>query len=115
MVDGFVSGDYKKFNEIGVKDPEGFAFNSGKQITEGEFNTDDDIDNDSEPDSESEYTKLDYASSAKDEDSGQDTDTENELHNTSNTREFLQLKRKLPNKFENVKILQEEDDFTSED
>lgn len=114
MTEGFIPGDYKNFDEIGVKEPDGFTLNSGKKYIEGGFNTDDDIDNESEPDSESEYAKIDYDSSVKDEDSEHDTDTETEVQK-NNSNIFLQLKRNSPKKIENVKILQEEDDFASED
>ena len=117
MADGFIPGDYKKLNDIGTKDPEGYTYNENyKSLNESDNETEIGQDTDCESESESEYTRYDYASSAKDDDSGIDTDSE-----TNDTRKEKKLTlpfkfdKKQQNKIENIKILQEEDDFTSED
>ncbi len=118
MVDGFVSGEYKNLKDIGLKDPDGFSIDTlGKGINENEFEnkdeTTDHIDSDEEHDSESEYN---YASSSKDEESGTDTDSETEPRKSMNNILPARFNTKKPHKkLTNVKILQEEEDFTSED
>ena len=117
MANGFIPGDYKKLNDIGTKDPEGYTFNENyKNLNESDNETEIGQDHDSESESESEYTKYDYASSAKDDDSGIDTD--NETNDTLKEKKLtysFKFNKKQQNKIENIKILQEENDFTSED
>ena len=118
MVDGFVPGEYKNLKDIGLKDPDGFSIDTlGKGINENEFENEnestDHIDSEEEHDSESEYN---YASSSKDEESGTDTDNETESRKPMSTILPTRFNTKKPQKkLMNVKILQEEEDFISED
>ena len=120
MVDGFVPGEYKNLKNIGLKDPDGFSIDTlGKGINENEFENENEdestvhIDSEEEHDSDSEYN---YASSSKDEESGTDTDNETEPRKIMGNIFPARFNTKKPQKkLTNVKILQEEEDFTSED
>ena len=120
MVDGFVPGEYKNLKDIGLKDPDGFSIDTlGKGINENEFENeheDESIDhNDSDEESETE-SEYNYASSSKDEESETDIDSETEPRKTM--KNILPARfntKKHQKKLTNVKILQEEEDFTSEE